>query len=330
MGFILGISVAVAMIFCLVAAIQYEEWSSRRHLAEECAEGSEDTRSLDYLHQFLLDTSDCSMEGQRENINSPERSMENPERENQENGNLERGNRENGNLERGSLESGNRKVGNPEEEEEEDILHPVKESTIREMERIDKKLEKKIEEHLMKKEEERREQEEREEKLLNDTAEITRGLMVDSLKQIGCQPAKMDDGCWLEVSYQGEMFQMEFSGRYCRIWDPCWAGFQIDDPNFPKLQLAINNTNFGFGPVVILTEPDSNGLMNFHSRFDIMLHPDCPENMPYVKSILDSFFDTKTRLKSTFSQIVINYNEAQKEMQKKRRPVGFDTESEIA
>ncbi len=149
-----------------------------------------------------------------------------------------------------------------------------------------------------------------------DTAE----LMFKTLSNLGCQPTKNDDGT-LTVSYQGENFHMEFGGMYARVWDPMWAGIKADDPDMPKIREAVNVTNFNFGPTVVLTAPDEEGVVGFHSRRDIMLHPACPDNEPFVKAVLDSFFDAKEQVRCNFQQI----NAEQMEIKKKRRPIGFTT-----
>lgn len=139
--------------------------------------------------------------------------------------------------------------------------------------------------------------------------------MFKTLNNLGCQPTKNDDGT-LTVSYQGENFHMEFGGMYARVWDPMWAGIKADDPDMPKIREAVNATNFNFGPTVVLTAPDDEGVVGFHSRRDIMLHPACPDNEPFVKAVLDSFFDAKEQVRSNFQQI----NAEQMEMKKNAVP----------
>lgn len=146
----------------------------------------------------------------------------------------------------------------------------------------------------------------------------TLGLMFSTLSNLGCQPTKNEDGT-LSVSYQGENFHMEFGGMYARVWDPMWAGVKADDPDMPKIREAVNAANFNFGPTVVLTAPNDEGVIGFHSRRDIMLHPACPDNVPFVKAVLDSFFDAKEQVRNSFQQI----NAKQMESQKNRRPVGF-------
>ena len=145
-------------------------------------------------------------------------------------------------------------------------------------------------------------------------------LMLNTLNKLGCQPKANEDGT-LSVQYQGETFHMEFGGLYARVWDPMWAGIKADDPNLPKIREAVNAANFNFGPTVVMTNPDEEGVIGFHSRRDIMLHPACPDNVPFVKAVLDSFFDAKEQVRCNFQQI----NAKQMEQQKNRRPVGFAT-----
>lgn len=150
----------------------------------------------------------------------------------------------------------------------------------------------------------------------------TLGLMLTTLNKLGCQPQTNEDGS-LSVMYQGENFHMEFGGMYARVWDPMWAAVKADDPELPKIREAVNAANFNFGPTIVLTAPNDEGVIGFHSRRDIMLHPACPDNVPFVKAVLDSFFDAKQQLHSSFRQI----NAKQMEAQKNRRPVGFTTNS---
>lgn len=149
----------------------------------------------------------------------------------------------------------------------------------------------------------------------------TLGLMYSTLCNLGCQPVKNSDDT-ISVKYQGENFHMEFGGMFARVWDPMWAGVKADDPDLPKIREAVNSANFNFGPTVVLTSPDEDGVIGLHTRRDIMLHPACPDNTPFVKSVLDSFFDAKNEVRSNFHKL----NSNQAEHQKNRRPVGFATD----
>lgn len=176
--------------------------------------------------------------------------------------------------------------------------------------------------HLLKIKEEKEERMERkdENKTQQSLEPDTMGLMFNTLSALGCQPTKNDDGS-LSVSYQGENFHMEFGGMYARVWDPMWSGIKADDPELPEVREAVNAANFNFGPTVVMTAPDDEGVIGFHSRRDIMLHPACPDNVPFVKAVLDSFFDAKENVRTKFQQL----KSQQMEVRKNRRPVGFTT-----
>ena len=147
-------------------------------------------------------------------------------------------------------------------------------------------------------------------------------IAISCLTELGCQPEVCKDGS-VGVSYQGENFHMEFGGRYVRIWDPMWAGIKGEDPDMPMIEEAVNATNFNFGPTVVMFAPDGDGYINLHSRRDIMLHPACPDNVVFLKAVLDSFFDTKEHVRRNFQQI----NSQRMEMQRNRRPVGFTVDN---
>lgn len=148
----------------------------------------------------------------------------------------------------------------------------------------------------------------------------TLGLMVDVLEELGCQPTVNEDET-LSVKYQGETFYMEFGGLYAQIWDPMWSRIKADNPDLPKVREAVNAANFNFGPTVVMTDPDEEGNIGFFSRRDIMLHPACPDNVPFVKAVLDSFFVAKDQVRNNYQQI----NCSQMDVQKNRRPIGFTT-----
>lgn len=153
----------------------------------------------------------------------------------------------------------------------------------------------------------------------------TLGLMLNTLNQLGCQPTANEEGT-ISVRYQGENFHMEFGGMYARVWNPMWAGARADDPDMPKIREAVNAANFNFGPAVVMSAPDEDGVIGLHSRRDIMLHPACPDNVPFVKAVLDSFFDAKEHVRRHFQQI----NSQQQQEKKPRRPVGFTTNTNTA
>ncbi|MDE6010354.1 MAG: hypothetical protein K2F87_02755 [Muribaculaceae bacterium] len=150
----------------------------------------------------------------------------------------------------------------------------------------------------------------------------TCALMLKVLNRIGCQPTVNDDGS-VSVRYQGEYFQMEFGGRYARVWDPNWTGIKADDPDLPKVREAVNMANFNFGPTVVIAVPDEEGVIGLHSRRDIMLHPACPDNELFVRAVLDSFFTTKGNVKKCLQQL----SDQQTEPSDSHRPAGVNVDN---
>lgn len=157
-------------------------------------------------------------------------------------------------------------------------------------------------------------------KTQNDAQPDTFGLMFNTLCNIGCQPSKNDDGT-LSVQYQGENFLMHFGGMYAHIWYPMWAGIKADDPDLPQIREAVNIANFNFGPTTVMSAPDENGIIGFHSHRGIMLHPTCPDNDRFVSAVLDSFFEAKQEVRNSYHKLNIQ----QTETRRNRRPVGFST-----
>lgn len=144
-------------------------------------------------------------------------------------------------------------------------------------------------------------------------------VMLETLKQIGCQPNLDKDGKIL-VAYQGENFIIEIRRAYARIWDPSWSSTTIDEPNLPMLKDAMNQANYGFGPTIILGDPDDEGIISVNSRLDIVVVPEMANMEAYMETMLGSFFYTKERLREEFLKL----NEKQTEAQRRRRPIGFD------
>lgn len=148
-------------------------------------------------------------------------------------------------------------------------------------------------------------------------------IMSKTLNNIGCQPDIKKNGI-INVKYQGENFQIECSGPYARIWDPMWAGINADDPNLSKFREAVNAANFYCGPTVVMTDPNDDGVIGLHSRYDIMLDPSFRDTDAYVRASLDIFFETKEHVREQYSKLQAK----QVDSGKKRRPVGFTPEND--
>lgn len=116
---------------------------------------------------------------------------------------------------------------------------------------------------------------------------------------------------------------MIFNPRFVRIWDAYWAETNINDSNFPKIREAINSSNHGYGPVVVMSDPDENGIISLNSRWDILLHPALgDENVEYINSVFAAFFDIKEEVRRCYQKLQLKQ---QTEEKKERRPIGFPT-----
>lgn len=145
-------------------------------------------------------------------------------------------------------------------------------------------------------------------------------LMESILTDLGCQPKKENEK-ELQVAYQGENFVINIGGPYAQIWDPAWANISVKDPNFENMKTAANISNFDFGPSIVWSSPNEEGMVTLHSKRDILLSPQLKDNRDYVRSVLDSFFEKKERMRGQFHALI---NQQQQEP-KPHRPVGFAT-----
>ena len=151
----------------------------------------------------------------------------------------------------------------------------------------------------------------------------TLNLMENILTALGCQPKKENEKELL-VAYQGENFIINIGGPYAQIWDPAWAQINVNDPNFEKMKTAANISNFDFGPSIVWTSPNDEGVVSLHSKRDILLCPQIQDNTSYVRSVLDSFFEKKERMRGQFHALI----NQQQQSQRPHRPVGFATSDE--
>lgn len=144
-------------------------------------------------------------------------------------------------------------------------------------------------------------------------------LLHNALVEIGCKPVLDNDGI-LSVKYNGDEFNVQFIGRYARIWNPAWTTVRLNGPDFSTMLEAMNAANHFNMPTVFMSPSDHDDeIINLNSRQMIMLHPACPDNKYYVKGVLDSFFRVREDVNKHYRKI----EEQQAEIKKKRRPIGI-------
>ena len=156
--------------------------------------------------------------------------------------------------------------------------------------------------------------------LSSDLSEETLKVLQGILSELGCQPKKENER-ELSVAYQGENFVVKTGGHYAQIWDPAWANISVNDPNFEKMKTAANIANFDFGPSIVWTSPNEDGMVILHSKREILLHPNIPDKNSYIKSVFDSFFEKKENMRGQFHALI----NQQQQAPKSHRPVGFAT-----
>ncbi|MDE7412999.1 MAG: hypothetical protein K2N05_04295 [Muribaculaceae bacterium] len=163
---------------------------------------------------------------------------------------------------------------------------------------------------------------ERTERLKENREVQNRESILQSLRNIGCNPRENEDEN-ISVAYQGENFLIQLNGAFIRIWDLSWFATKNTDDNFPLLKDAVNYTNFSFGPTIIMHSPDEDGKIIISSRMDVLYSPYEFDNDGYISAILDSFFAIKTTLRSEVTRLINDPSDRTL----MNNSIGFDTAS---
>ncbi|MGN0231341.1 MAG: hypothetical protein ACI4A8_03910 [Muribaculaceae bacterium] len=152
------------------------------------------------------------------------------------------------------------------------------------------------------------------EKLINSTnnshggddvpASQNRELMESILAQLGYK-FEIDNDGHLNVTIEGNSFQMVFYGYYIRITSPLCCEIRNNKQDTDILRKAINIINLRQQATAILTDPDENGMRYAFFRYDIMFHPACPTNAIYIQAVFDSMISKAYRdLVDTFTEML--------------------------
>lgn len=130
-------------------------------------------------------------------------------------------------------------------------------------------------------------------------------FIIDSLTNLGCQPkpSNTNSEFFIKFKYQGEDFLITCAGRYVRIWEPFWYIIRADDPCLPKLNEAVNFTNYGFGPTIVMSHYEEGGVITLNSRYDIMLNPTYSDSLQFLTASLEVFSSTKEEFYKKYQQL---------------------------
>lgn len=153
----------------------------------------------------------------------------------------------------------------------------------------------------------------------------TRNLVINTLKEIGCQP-EIDDNDRIYFKYQGETFQIEADNDhlFIVIWDAWWGKIKTDDYNVPTLKEAVNQTNREIDITVLYTIDEVQNTLGIHSKQYLPFTKTLPAIEEYLCANLDLFFVAHQVLKEKFKTL----NEEQIKNDTKARVIvkGFNAE----
>lgn len=129
----------------------------------------------------------------------------------------------------------------------------------------------------------------------------TRDLVIETLKQIGCQP-EIDDKDNICFKYQGESFFVSADNniKFITIWDPWWFAMDLRNPDVIPLKEAINLINNNMPLVhVIYSVDQKGGRIGIHSRCDSLFIEEVPLLNDLMKSLLEHFFNRTQSLETS-------------------------------
>lgn len=119
-------------------------------------------------------------------------------------------------------------------------------------------------------------------------------LLLETLTAIGCQyeiGEGEDDR--IRFAYQGEHFVVAADNQrpYINIWDYAWGSVALDDiDEVSRLRKAINVANWQNSVTTVFTIDKENNSMDVHCKTTIILIPEIPDMVQYLRVELDEFF----------------------------------------
>ena len=148
----------------------------------------------------------------------------------------------------------------------------------------------------------------------------TEELIVSTLKKMGCNPEKNEDGN-IGFMYQGDDFYLSFQEDvpFVMIWYPWWGTINTDNPVLPYLKEVINAVNISsFITTVFMAENEDDKEIGIHSHCHTFFTEDGLEPEEHLKLILDSFFDTRNAIKENIDKLGSTISEEDEGTKKER------------
>lgn len=121
----------------------------------------------------------------------------------------------------------------------------------------------------------------------------TRGLFIRTLRNIGCQYEKEEDGDRIFFAYQGENFVADVrnGASYIQIWDTHWGHVELYDiDEFTRLKKAVNGSNLNNSVTTIYTIDEDGKNVDVHCKSVILFIPQIPNLEDYLRLELNEFF----------------------------------------
>lgn len=129
-----------------------------------------------------------------------------------------------------------------------------------------------------------------------------RNLILEILKQIGCQPEiDKENESHVNFLYQGENFFISIENE-CLIsfYDTWWGSLDLNNPDIENLKEAINLTNLGNIPKVLYTINTEEQKLGVHSMYRVFFKKEMPALPDMFRAILNDFFEVQKEVKGRF------------------------------
>lgn len=118
-----------------------------------------------------------------------------------------------------------------------------------------------------------------------------RDLVLETLKQVGCQP-EVNDADQIVFMFQGSRFFIDADNNspFIQIYQTWWASIGSTNPDAEKLKVIINQVNNNAFPTVLYSIDEEHQAMGVHCRLRTVFTQDLPELGEFLRALLQSFF----------------------------------------